>query len=168
MGSISQWQEGKQREVAAGGGSGTDRAGERAGGWQLQAPGLGSVLPLQPERQERPHTRKFRVPLHSPIPINIVWPQEPRPPRSPGSEGSRRCQSRSCRCLSWWQMRSGDETRSHRGRFTLPLPSNSTCGWGFFFFRFAFKKRITILQLLAGVWVPWLRQDTDRKHTQSS
>lgn len=37
----------------------------------------------------------------------------------------------------------------------------------FFFFRFAFKKIITISQLLAGVWVPWLRQDTDRKHTQS-
>lgn len=36
----------------------------------------------------------------------------------------------------------------------------------FFFFRFAFKK-IIISQLLAGIWVPWLRQDTDRKHTQS-
>lgn len=25
-------------------------------------------------------------------------------------------------------------TRLHAGRFRHPLPSNSSCGWGFFFF----------------------------------
>lgn len=52
--------------------SGTDRAGERAGCGQ--ATGLGALLPLQPERQERADARKFQVLVHSPIPINMAQP----------------------------------------------------------------------------------------------
>lgn len=53
----------------------TDRAGERAGGWQLQAAGLRSVLPVQPQREEGADAGQLGVPLHSPIPLNITESQ---------------------------------------------------------------------------------------------
>lgn len=61
-------------------GSSTDRAGELAGGRQLQAAGLGSVLPLQPESEEGADARQFRVSLHPPIPVSMAQCRSPPPP----------------------------------------------------------------------------------------
>lgn len=66
---------GRATSAAKRAGGGTDRAGELAGGRQLQPAGLGSVLPLQPECEKCADARKFRVLLHSPIPITIAWPR---------------------------------------------------------------------------------------------
>lgn len=146
------------------------------------------MFPLQPEREERADARKFRVPLHSPIPISTSHSPGNRHPREiPGKHGGfprigeapaelhgrPTLEVAGWRRYRWlkpsWQMRSGDKRLGCRGTFTLPLLSNSACGWGFlvgfFFFGFGFKK---ISQLLVHIWVPWFRQDADRKHTWSS
>lgn len=102
------------------------------------------------------------------VPSRSTWsgPRNCGPAAGLGAPG--RGRGRSCRWLRQRRMRSGDEPRSLGGRFRLPLPSSSTCGWGFFFFSgLLCKKIITMSQLLAGVWVPWLRQGTGTNHTRS-
>lgn len=152
--------------MAAGGGSGTDRAGELAGGRQLQAAGLGSLLPLQPERQERPHTGKFRVPLHCPIPIHMVRPQELRPrcgARRSGPGQGQELQVAAPAADAQWGRAS-----VARREVQAPPPQQQHLWLGLFFFSgLLCKKIITMSQLLAGVWVPWLRQGTGTNHTRS-
>jgi len=122
------------------------------------------MLPLQPERQERADARKFRVPLHSPIPLNIAQPQQSPPPPAagearpaPGGPGGSRgaawtpqaggCGWRRCRWLQpSWRMRSGDEQlgRMEAGsRSHSPATALVVGAFFFFWFRFFVKKKKT-------------------------
>lgn len=78
------------------------------------------MLPLQPERQERPQTGEFGVPVHCPIPITELGAPGQVQELQQELQELQEQELQELQVAAPWRMRRGDGTGSRSGRFTFP------------------------------------------------